>query len=688
MAVTATFYADFSKWDSALKNAQANLKTFEVSTKNVQQSLQRMTSGFDGTKIMREAKTVVAAIEAIGGASKLTAAEQRKVNATVTEAIAKYKALGQVAPKEMQALANATKQVVAPTQAATTSVASLVASYVTIGAAIALATKAIGGLVDFLSSSITSYAQAEAAQNRMVAALRAQGTATPTVIKQYAELASTIQRTTAFSDDAANEMQALFISIGNVGPAQMEKATTAATDLAAGLGIDLTQAATLVSKALAGNTGALGRYGIKLDAAKVAAEGASAVFGAINDRFGGQAVAQLDTYAGKLDQLANNWDNVQEAIGKALVMNEIAVFAMNRLSEALGQASDKSEDAGVSIAKFWQAAGASDANVTAIAFLEEYLALLNSIDKMSRGIKSPTPVESQPLPNLIGEGLIEWERQNEAIDKARAAAEAARKAIVALRTEISGTKAIGGIKQFAAAWAGLTKSQKESAPAVAALAKFYDALGPNLAEIPPELRAMVAEGEAASRSVGALADEYQSVREEVSKLDLILDRLELAADAEEASQVLQEFGFELQQVERRVGEAFDWSDEIDAAIADIRRIDNEIQEMFEKAEEKGISFGEKLGQRMEEAAGNITGILTEGLIHGANWEDIAAAIGTQIGAGIGGAIGFKLGGPLGELIGEQIGQLLGPLLDSLIQRRHFRRTRSGDRRRREGHVRG
>src|SRR5262245_55903855 len=101
MAVQATFTADFSKWDVALKNAQANLKSFEVSTRGVQQSLQRIATGFSGANIIREARTVVAAVEAIGGAARLTEAEQRKVNATVTEAIAKYKALGQVAPKTM-----------------------------------------------------------------------------------------------------------------------------------------------------------------------------------------------------------------------------------------------------------------------------------------------------------------------------------------------------------------------------------------------------------------------------------------------------------------------------------------------------------------------------------------------------------------------------------------------------------
>ena len=52
--------------------------------------------------------------------------------------------------------------------------------------------------------------------------------------------------------------------------------------------------------------------------------------GKIQERFGGQAEAQLETYAGRLAQLANSWDNVKEAIGGFAVQNEASVFALMR----------------------------------------------------------------------------------------------------------------------------------------------------------------------------------------------------------------------------------------------------------------------------------------------------------------------------------------------------------------------
>ena len=107
---TAHFQADFTQWNAALKDAQEKLKSFEVAAGNVGPQLKRAFSTFSGEKLIREANLAVAAVTKLGGATKLTATEQARLNATLTEAIAKYKALGQVAPKEMQDLANATKR--------------------------------------------------------------------------------------------------------------------------------------------------------------------------------------------------------------------------------------------------------------------------------------------------------------------------------------------------------------------------------------------------------------------------------------------------------------------------------------------------------------------------------------------------------------------------------------------------
>ena len=104
MPWTATFAANFEPFDRQLDQASASLGQFEQDTKKVERSLQRMVSEFDGTKVSQQAQSMAAAVDKIGGAAKLTEAEQRKLNATVTEAMAKYRALGTDAPASVQRL--------------------------------------------------------------------------------------------------------------------------------------------------------------------------------------------------------------------------------------------------------------------------------------------------------------------------------------------------------------------------------------------------------------------------------------------------------------------------------------------------------------------------------------------------------------------------------------------------------
>ena len=166
---------------------------------------------------------------------------------------------------------------------------------------------------------VGAYNEQEKAAISLTAALRTQGQATPAIIKQYEELATKFEHTTVFSDELVQSMESLFVQVGNVGPQQMDAALKAATDLSAGLGIDLRTATLLVAKAFEGHTETLGRYGIVLDEAKLKADPVAAVLEGINQKFGGQAQAQLETYSGKMQVLSNQMNNVEESVGKLLV---------------------------------------------------------------------------------------------------------------------------------------------------------------------------------------------------------------------------------------------------------------------------------------------------------------------------------------------------------------------------------
>jgi hypothetical protein len=108
---TATFDGNFQKLDKAVNDANQKMEVFQISVKGVQRQLQQMVSSLDGSKIVREATIAAAAIEKIGGVTKLTEAEQKKLAATVGEAVAKFRALGETVPKSIQAIADQLKAV-------------------------------------------------------------------------------------------------------------------------------------------------------------------------------------------------------------------------------------------------------------------------------------------------------------------------------------------------------------------------------------------------------------------------------------------------------------------------------------------------------------------------------------------------------------------------------------------------
>src|SRR5579872_345278 len=94
---------------------RTNLAEANAQLETTRSAMTRMSNSLDGSSLIANANAMVKVVNDLGGASNLTATEQAKVNATVEEALAKYQALGQVAPPGMQALADATKQAGAET---------------------------------------------------------------------------------------------------------------------------------------------------------------------------------------------------------------------------------------------------------------------------------------------------------------------------------------------------------------------------------------------------------------------------------------------------------------------------------------------------------------------------------------------------------------------------------------------
>jgi hypothetical protein len=177
-------------------------------------------------------------------------------------------------------------------------------------------------VLEFARESIDAFAQMEAAEMRLTVALGNSGQPVAELREDYIALASSLMDTTSQSQRALVASEALFTTMGKVGPAEMRNTLVAATDLAVFFDGDLRQATEVIIKASEGSTRGLKQLGIELDTTRIQGEGLPYVLGEIEKHVGGQAQAELETYAGKMEHLRSEWEKLQESFGKVIAAGE------------------------------------------------------------------------------------------------------------------------------------------------------------------------------------------------------------------------------------------------------------------------------------------------------------------------------------------------------------------------------
>lgn len=127
-----------------------------------------------------------------------------------------------------------------------------------------------------------------------------------------------LQKTTGVLDDQLRPaFQQLLTVTGSITTSQ--DALNTALNISAGTGRSLSQVATALSRAYAGNTTGLSRLGAGLDKTLLATGDMDKIMGELNKKFSGQSAARLSTYAGKMDLLAAASADAQEIIGKGIL---------------------------------------------------------------------------------------------------------------------------------------------------------------------------------------------------------------------------------------------------------------------------------------------------------------------------------------------------------------------------------
>jgi hypothetical protein len=180
-----------------------------------------------------------------------------------------------------------------------------------IGKAAGLASTAIGG---FVASSVKAFRVQDLAVTQLNKSLVNQGIFTKELSQKYQDMASSLQKSTTFGDEAIITAQGQLQAF--LGQKEVTEDLMKATlDFATAQGVDLKTAAGLVGKAIGTGTNALSRYGVEIDTSASVSEKLSAVTEGLTNRFGGQAEAAAEGL-GVVTQLTNAFGDFQELVGE------------------------------------------------------------------------------------------------------------------------------------------------------------------------------------------------------------------------------------------------------------------------------------------------------------------------------------------------------------------------------------
>ena len=175
----------------------------------------------------------------------------------------------------------------------------------------AFAGLAIGYTIKNLVSASNEQAKAVEGLNT---ALKSMGRYTPELSSQLQDLASALQKTTNYGDEATMQGQKFLVTYRDITDDLLPRSSKAMLDLAALMGGDVTSAANMLGKASMGMTGELRRVGITVDANTYKSEGYVGVLRAIESQVSGQAEA-MRRATGPWVAIGNTIGDVKEKLG-------------------------------------------------------------------------------------------------------------------------------------------------------------------------------------------------------------------------------------------------------------------------------------------------------------------------------------------------------------------------------------
>lgn len=179
--------------------------------------------------------------------------------------------------------------------------------------------------VAIVDDFVNAAAEAEQVEKRMAFQLEQVGYNFKAIQPAVDNFATSILNTTRFSDELAREGLGRMMQYTTDVSKGME-AVRLAMDMSTQTGRGYEEMITMVGMAMSGNVERLGRWvpelknlKDKLGDSATQADKAEYAMRMLNEKFGGAAQKDLDTYTGRIANLKNQWNEIKESIGRALM---------------------------------------------------------------------------------------------------------------------------------------------------------------------------------------------------------------------------------------------------------------------------------------------------------------------------------------------------------------------------------
>lgn len=283
-------------------------------------------------------------------------------------------------------------------------------SLVKTGLSIGAVTIAFKAFADQMKKASQAAAEQEKIFKGLETAVNLSGVSYKGNEKALKDLFATQQKYTKYGDTDSAQMLTRLIQLSGDYEGSV-KALETAQDLASTGMFDMNTAARYVGMALAGNVEMLGRYIPELRAGSdglkdltTKAEKTEYAMKLLNEKFGGTARAELDTYAGQVRQLQNYIGDYREMIGDKL--NPVLKVGAERLTEFFRRATETSLETTIRQLKEMGASAEQLQRLQTVSDLENYFSTYaQNIQKVERQYNNLGKAYGKDVLQVLGKDI-------------------------------------------------------------------------------------------------------------------------------------------------------------------------------------------------------------------------------------------------------------------------------------------